>query len=125
MTQKRVTNGDREIGQRIRRERRRAGLTMSSVASFSGMTLPVYGDSERGERKILAVEIIEISETLSVDPGVLLGCGPVSVDGANAVLADASARMAEEILRLQTDNGALRDELDRVRGELSDAYRNA
>lgn len=116
---------DAEIGRLIRRERKRAGLTLTTVEALSRLSITTIGDSERGHRKILATEIIDLSETIGVDPAVLLGTNPISVAGANVVLADTTAKLAEEVMRLQTENGALRDELDRCREELSDAYRNA
>lgn len=123
--QRPIADHDREIGRRIRRERKNAGLTLATVEACTGISISVLGDSERGHRKIMASDIIVMAETLQVEPAVLLGTNPISVAGANVVLADTTARLAEEVMRLQTENGALRDELDRCREELSDAYRNA
>ena len=123
--QRPIADHDREIGRRIRRERKNAGLTLATVEACTGISISVLGDSERGHRKIMASDIIVMSETLQVDPAVLLGTNPISVAGANVVLADTTANLAEEVMRLQTENGALRDELDRKEEELGDAYRNA
>lgn len=118
MAQQPPTERDREIGQRILRERRTRGLTQTQAAELTGMTRSLFGATEQGRRKLPAVDIIAICDGFKIDPAVLLGCETVSPDGANRVLVETAARLSEELLRLETVNGALRDECDRLREKL-------
>lgn len=61
-----------EIGERIRIQRRRMGLTQEKVAEILGISVTYYGEIERGNRKISVERVITLCEKLDMEPNYLL-----------------------------------------------------
>lgn len=57
----------------LRSERERLGVTQTELASRLGNTQTFVSKFERGERRIDAVELVEIAEALGVQPAKLFG----------------------------------------------------
>ncbi len=53
------------IGERIRRSRKKAGLTQEKLAELVGISLPFLGHIERGTRKPSLETIVRLSDVLS------------------------------------------------------------
>ena len=60
-----------EMGLAVAELRRRAGLDQAAVAAHLGLDELVYGQVERGERRLSAWELAALAELLEVEPGLL------------------------------------------------------
>lgn len=60
------------LGQRIREERIRHGLTQKDLADKVDLTRTSVTNIELGRQKLLVHTLIEIAEALDLDPGTLL-----------------------------------------------------
>ena len=60
------------LGQRVRRQRKRLGMTQKEVAEKVGISLPFYGHIERGSRKASLETVINIANALGVSADTLL-----------------------------------------------------
>ena len=62
----------KRIGNRVRSERLRLGISQEELAERAGMHRTYLGGVERGERNIGLLNLINISKALRVPPAVLL-----------------------------------------------------
>lgn len=63
----------REFGERLKRIRRKKGLSQESLALACGLDRSYIGGVERGERNISLVNIYKIADALNVPAGALFG----------------------------------------------------
>ena len=61
-----------EIGERLRRQRKRMGLTQEEAAELLGMSTTYYGEIERGNRKLTIPRVLAVYEKMSLEPTYLL-----------------------------------------------------
>lgn len=62
-----------EIGQKIRQFREKVDLSQEQVAKKLGLNRVSYTQLERGNRKVMADELLEIAKLFNTTPDVLLG----------------------------------------------------
>lgn len=62
----------KNLGKRIRQERRRNKLTQEELAESIGMTKAVFGSVERGERTITVERLVRVANRLGVTVDYLL-----------------------------------------------------
>jgi len=62
----------RALGDRIRDERIRLGLSQDDVANLAGMNVSNYGKIERGIGNPVLITIVRLAVVLGVDPGTLV-----------------------------------------------------
>lgn len=61
----------RRFGERIRKNRKRKGLSQESLAFEAGLDRTYIGGVERGERNISLLNILKVARALGVKPGRL------------------------------------------------------
>lgn len=61
-----------EIGERIRAQRRKLGMTQEDVAEILGISATYYGEIERGNRKITIERLLLLRDRLDMDLNYLL-----------------------------------------------------
>ncbi|WP_256959392.1 helix-turn-helix domain-containing protein [Streptomyces viridochromogenes] len=60
------------LGQRIRTQRLRIGLSQEEMASHAGVHRTYYGAIERGERNLSLSSLLRIAHAQGIDPGLLI-----------------------------------------------------
>ncbi len=60
------------MGERLRRQRNKKGLTQENVAEMLGISLTYYGKIERGINGLSLEKLLLVSERLDMDPTYLL-----------------------------------------------------
>jgi transcriptional regulator with XRE-family HTH domain len=65
----------RSLGENVRRERRRAGLSQEKLGFETHLDRTYVGGIERGERNCTVLKVCLIARALGVDPAVLLRGG--------------------------------------------------
>lgn len=60
------------IGEVIRGERQRIGMSQEALADASGLDRSHLGRIERGERNVTLLDLIKITDALQCDPSELL-----------------------------------------------------
>ncbi|ODU18414.1 MAG: hypothetical protein ABS87_14735 [Sphingomonas sp. SCN 67-18] len=63
----------RELGSRIRAQRKRVGLTQEQLALVAGVDRSYFGAVERGERNITFIVLYRLSIALKCDIAALTG----------------------------------------------------
>lgn len=61
-----------EIGERLRKQRKKMGLTQEEVAELLWMSTTYYGEIERGNRKLTISRVLAVYEKMSLEPTYLL-----------------------------------------------------
>lgn len=69
-----------QLGDRIRRARRIAGLSQEELGRRVGLNRSSISNVEKGRQRILAHVLIDFSAALRVAPAELLGEGPAEPD---------------------------------------------
>ena len=88
----------RLLGGRIRRERKRTGLTLETLSELAGISTSFLGYLERGERMASLATIERIAEALRIAPSRLLSDDPQILErGDGHHRADAVRRFARMI----------------------------
>jgi transcriptional regulator with XRE-family HTH domain len=60
------------LGQRIRTQRLRLGLSQEEMANHAGVHRTYYGAIERGERNLSLSSLLRIAHAQRIDPGLLI-----------------------------------------------------
>lgn len=61
-----------EIGERLRLQRKKLGLTQEKAAELLGISSTYYGEIERGNRKISVQRVLAVYEKMGLEPTYLL-----------------------------------------------------
>lgn len=61
-----------EIGERLRLQRKKLGLTQEQAAELLGISTTYYGEIERGNRKISVQRVLMVYEKMGLEPTYLL-----------------------------------------------------
>lgn len=61
-----------EIGERLRQQRKKMGLTQDKTAELLGISPTYYGEIERGNRKISVQRVLAVYEKMGLEPTYLL-----------------------------------------------------
>lgn len=61
-----------EIGERLRMQRKKLGLTQDQAAELLGISTTYYGEIERGNRKISVQRVLAVYEKMGLEPTYLL-----------------------------------------------------
>lgn len=61
-----------EIGERLRQQRKKLGLTQEKAAELLGISTTYYGEIERGNRKISVQRVLMVYEKMGLEPNYLL-----------------------------------------------------
>ncbi len=61
-----------EIGERLRLQRRKMGLTQEQTAELLGISSTYYGEIERGNRKLSVQRVLTVYEKMGLEPTYLL-----------------------------------------------------
>lgn len=91
-----------EIGERLRRQRRKMGMTQEKAAEMLGMSATYYGEIERGNRAISIPRVVTVYEKMGLSPTYLLTGQQVSDDVMTGILRDCpkdKALILEQLLR--------------------------
>jgi transcriptional regulator with XRE-family HTH domain len=67
------TQGDSQVGRRIRELRRDLGLTLKQIAATIGVTTAQFHRYEVGSTRVAASRLMDIARALKVSPADLLG----------------------------------------------------
>lgn len=62
----------RTLGERVRAQRLRLGLSQERLGERAGMSGRNIGDIERGVRNVTLYNLVRIAKALEVDPGLLV-----------------------------------------------------
>lgn len=57
---------DKHLAKRVRRVRKRAGMTPDKAARMSGLELRVYNATENGDRRFRSHELLKLTKALNV-----------------------------------------------------------
>lgn len=60
------------IGERLRQQRKKLGLTQEQTAELLAMSTTFYGELERGHKRISLEKIILVQEKMNLEPTYLL-----------------------------------------------------
>lgn len=94
-----------EVGRRLYRARRRAGLTQEGLAELVGLSRTSITNIEKGRQKLLLHTLGDLAKVLNVEASALLPRSrptPASADLVESMLHGASAgqrRMAKAVLK--------------------------
>lgn len=61
-----------EIGERLRLQRKKMGLTQEQAAELLGISSTYYGEIERGNRKLSIQRVLTVYEKMGLEPTYLL-----------------------------------------------------
>lgn len=61
-----------EIGERLRQQRKKMGMTQDKAAELLGISSTYYGEIERGNRKISVQRVLTVYEKMGLEPTYLL-----------------------------------------------------
>lgn len=61
-----------EIGERLRQQRRKMGITQEEAAELLGISSTYYGEIERGNRKLSIQRVLTVYEKMGLEPTYLL-----------------------------------------------------
>lgn len=67
-----MTNIKKQLGQKIKRLRLKAGISQEKLAAKAKLHRTYMSDIERGERNVSVENIKKIADALNVDPNELL-----------------------------------------------------
>ncbi|MDO4292288.1 MAG: helix-turn-helix transcriptional regulator [Eubacteriales bacterium] len=70
-----------QIGERLRKQRGKMGISQREAAQLLGMSTTYYGEIERGCRKLTIARVLEVYEKMGLEPTYLL-TGRVMTDKA-------------------------------------------
>lgn len=60
------------IGERLRKERKKLGLTQEKTAELLGISVTFYGEIERGKKGVSIEKLMLIDEVLKIEPTYLI-----------------------------------------------------
>lgn len=92
----------RVLGERIRDERLRLGMSQDDIANLAGMNVSNYGKIERGVGNPVLITIVRLAVVLGVDPGVL-----VHGIGAEHLPDDLDTYTAADFVRERRSRGSV------------------
>lgn len=76
-----IVTSIREIGDKLRAARKKAGLTQAEVAELAGLSDRTYADIERGETNMRVETLLRICKVLNITPNhVLTNDNPIDTD---------------------------------------------
>lgn len=61
-----------EIGERLRKQRKKMGITQDAAAELLGISTTYYGEIERGNRKLSVPRVLAVYEKMGLEPTYLL-----------------------------------------------------
>lgn len=61
-----------EIGERLRKQRKKMGLTQEKAAELLGISTTYYGQIERGTKKLTLQRMLTVYEKMGLEPTYLL-----------------------------------------------------
>ena len=61
-----------EIGERLRQQRKKMGMTQEETAELLGISSTYYGEIERGNRKLSIQKVLTVYEKMDLEPTYLL-----------------------------------------------------
>lgn len=61
-----------EIGERLRQQRKKMGMTQEEIAELLGISPTYYGEIERGNRKLSVQRVLTVYEKMGLEPTYLL-----------------------------------------------------
>ena len=61
-----------EIGERLRQQRKKMGMTQEETAELLGISPTYYGEIERGNRKLSIQKVLTVYEKMGLEPTYLL-----------------------------------------------------
>jgi len=91
-----VTENSKKIGQRIKKLRKEIGMSQQDLAERFGVLRPTISQMENGERKVIAEELIKLSEILNTSVQYLMGL----IDQPKIVLQERRAKMTKPQMRI-------------------------
>lgn len=62
----------REMGERLRVQRKKMGLTQEKAAELLGISTTFYGEVERGNRRLSLEKIVLVQEKMDLEPSYLI-----------------------------------------------------
>ncbi len=98
---------DLRIGEFLRLERERRGLTRADLAPLVGLTTQVYGRYERGEAKLNVTRLVHLSEILGFSPLALLFVAAPHLWGHSEKEVDVRSQLMGHVERLPIDKAKL------------------
>ncbi|RKR74715.1 helix-turn-helix domain-containing protein [Frondihabitans australicus] len=98
-----TSDASRVLGERIRDERLRLGLSQDDIANLAGMNVSNYGKIERGIGNPVLITIVRLAVVLGVDPGSL-----VAGIGAEHLPDGQETYTAADFVRERRSRGTLR-----------------
>lgn len=91
-----MAQNSRKIGQRIKELREEIGMNQQDLADRLGVLRPTISQMENGDRKIVAEELIKLSEILNTSVQYLMGL----VDRPEIVLQERREKMIKPQMRI-------------------------
>jgi transcriptional regulator with XRE-family HTH domain len=91
-----VTENSKKIGQRIKKLRKEIGMSQQDLAERFGVLRPTISQMENGERKVIAEELIKLSEILNTSVQYVMGL----IDQPKIVLQERRAKMTKPQMRI-------------------------
>ncbi len=61
-----------EIGERLRKQRKKMGITQEEAAELLSISTTYYGEIERGNRKLSIPRVLTVYEKMGLEPTYLL-----------------------------------------------------
>lgn len=61
-----------EIGERLRKQRKKMGMTQEEAAELLNISTTYYGEIERGNRKLSISRVLSVYEKMGLEPTYLL-----------------------------------------------------
>jgi len=91
-----VTENSKKIGQRIKKLREEIGMSQRDLAERFGVLRPTISQMENGGRKVIAEELIKLSEILNTSVQYLVGL----IDQPKIVLQERREKMTKPQMRI-------------------------
>ena len=91
-----MTENSKKIGQRIKKLREEIGMSQQDLAERFGVLRPTISQMENGERKVIAEELIKLSEILNTSVQYLMGL----IDQPQIVLQERREKMTKPQMRI-------------------------
>ena len=91
-----MTEDSKKIGQRIKKLRQEIGMSQQDLAERFGVLRPTISQMENGERKVIAEELIKLSDILNTSVQYLMGL----IDQPKIVLQERREKMTKPQMRI-------------------------
>lgn len=95
----------RQMGERLRAQRKRMGLTQEQAAELLGISTTFYGEVERGNRRLSLEKIVLVQERMNLEPSYLISGKLITEESMAAIFKDCPKEkeaIVEQLLRYIT-----------------------